>query len=100
MGERRIAVSRISGEVRDIVAAASTGVCDNGDARRHKIAARREGNVNALDGVRGLQGHRYRLQRVIVRDNELGLIAAVVVVADHARRPSTDRLKQAAYGIA
>lgn len=100
MRQGRIPVFRVFGQVGDAVAVAAGGFCDDSHAGRYEVAPGDQGNIHRLDRRCRLQGERDGRQGVIVRDDELGARAAVVVVRDHPGRPMADGLKEAANRIA
>lgn len=100
MRQGRVPVLRVFGQVGDAVAVASGGFRDDSHAGRYEVAPGDQGNIHRLDRRRRLQGKRDGRQGVIVRDDEFGTRAAVVVVRDHPGRPMADGLKEAANRIA
>lgn len=100
MRQGRVPVFRVFGQVGDAVAVASGGFCDDSHAGRHEVAAWDQGNVHGFNLAGWLQGKRNGRQGVIVRDDEFGARAAVVIVGNHAGRPAADGLKEAAQRIA
>lgn len=65
----------------------------------YEVAAWDQGNVHGFNLAGWLQGKRNGRQGVIVRDDEFGARAAVVIVGNHAGRPAADGLKEAANRI-
>lgn len=99
MRQGRVPVLRVFGQVGDAVAVAAGRFRDNRHAGRHEVAAWDQGNVHGFNLAGWLQGKRNGRQGVIVRDDEFGARAAVVIVGNHAGRPVTDGLKKAAQRI-
>ena len=100
MRQGRVSVFRVFGQVRDAIAVASGGFRDNRHAGRHEVGPGDQGYIHGLNRRRRLQWQVDRRQGVIVRDDQLGTRAAVVVVRGHAGRPAADGLKKASQRIA